>query len=77
VFFAHRWSPLFSSDVTLDAVRAIFLVGAGFAALAFAVMGFGPWVAGETRISGGSLLVLLALTLGPTIVLAPFFYGHV
>jgi hypothetical protein len=74
---AHSWSPVFSSDVTSDVVRAIFIVFAGFTALVVAVMGFGPWVAGETRMSGRSLVVLFALTLGPTIVLALFFYGQV
>jgi hypothetical protein len=76
VFFAHRWGSLFTSDAAVDAGRAIVLVFAGFGAFVFAVMGLGPWMEAE-RISVSSLLGLLAIAFGPTIVLALFFYGHV
>src|SRR5919198_431998 len=76
LFFVHRWSPVFSSNVALDVGRAIVLVGAGFAAMAFAVMGFGPAVGGEHGVTSvGGYLVLLALALVPSIVLALVFYG--
>jgi hypothetical protein len=47
-----------------------------FTALAAAAIGLGPWME-EEHISAGSLLALLALAFGPTIVLALFFYAHV
>jgi hypothetical protein len=75
LFFAHTWGSVFTSDAAVDAVRAIVLAFACFGALAFAVMGFGPWME-ETRLSGRSLLALLGVAFGPTIALALFFYGH-
>jgi hypothetical protein len=39
VAIAHSWSPVFSSNVTLDVARAIVLAFAGFVVLAFAGMG--------------------------------------
>jgi hypothetical protein len=74
--FAHVWGSLFISNVVVDIVRAIFVVFTCLGVLAFAVMGFGPWME-EERMSVSSLLVLLAVAFGPTIVLALFFYGHV
>jgi hypothetical protein len=79
---AHSWSPVFSSNVSLDVVRAIVLGFAGFVVFTFAVMGLGPWAVGQTGgdsfepLSTRSFLLLLAVTLGPTIVLALTFYGH-
>jgi hypothetical protein len=80
---AHSWSPVFSSNVALDVARAIVLGFAGFVVLPFALMGLGPWAVGQTgpdtfeRLSARGFLLLVAITLGPTIVLALIFYGHV
>jgi hypothetical protein len=76
LFCAHEWGSLYSSDAAKDVERAIILLIGCFAAFAFAVMGFGPWIADERRFSGRELLVLLAVAFGPTIVLALFFYGQ-
>jgi hypothetical protein len=79
---AHSWSPVFSSDVYLDIARAIGLAFAALVVLPFAGMGLGPWAAGQTAgdsfepLSARSFLLLLVVTLGPTIVLALIFYGH-
>jgi hypothetical protein len=56
------------------AVLAFIFTGALLGALAFSVMGLAPMVAGEHALTGRWLLVPYALALGPTIVLALFFY---
>jgi hypothetical protein len=76
LFFAHRWGSLFTSDVASYIGRAFVLVVGCFTAFAAAAIGFGPWME-EEHISAGSLLALLAVAFGPTIVLALLFYGHV
>jgi len=75
LFFAHIWGSLFTSDVASDIGRAFVLVVGCFTAFAAAAIGLGPWME-EEHISAGSLLALLAVAFGPTIVLALFFYGH-